>query len=629
MALFHVRNPGGSIFVAERRAAIEPAGHFGFATVSDLLGWFENGWNKAVEAKQPETERLLRNDLLYLGFHYDQAHLNRNNVVNNLPYMLVESMHSILVETLPRPEPVPLRGATMSRPRFRTLRETATWLMDTVEWDYCYSQGTRWKLVHGWHPHAIVFDEQTGMPYPKPMSVYDFYRNPDATSEDTMEDYFIAGAISTRWLQDQFQREQYPHLFDEAGKSKIKPDGWLSPGYFSFTQPFFYAMRGIFQGGPGPSTARHVVEPTDPASTTTTKLTRPYGISDQRYAETTFFVQRFVRNRRTIPVPYLGTLIQPDGNKVPGFAQNVVEAEAPSGWSCIQFDASGLYYDCAPVDPAFGGMNLVIGRHTDLRPYRFEAQGAIDPVAPLVRSINRRHNLLNKSLEFEAVPVLIMDRDANATIEGREIQPGEKVKKARGSELRWLEFRGASQEQFALLELEHRLFDKISGSTDPQRGVKPVGVEAAAALRQLTQAANTRVRALEGGAQREYAALLKKLMVCLGHKLKTPLMFKGTDGEPVYVKADDLLSPFDIRFAWGSGLAQTRAELEEKSMALFQAGLLDEEAVLDDLDYRGREQVLARLRERRSMEMLQQILLAKESGGAQNGRAAGEPAGRR
>lgn len=588
MSMFTYGLPDGSTFVAHERADYQYPLYGGAKSEEDLAAHVAKLWQDAYESKKPDTDELIRNEKLYSGFHYETPQSNRNNVVANLAFAAVEDVWPALIETRPRPEIVP--HGIWSAEKAARMQAFAEWLMDRGWFDQAIRLGDRTKLKQGWNVHLIVFDHDTGMPYAKAYSNFNFYRDPAATSEESLQYYFLAAPVPTDVLRAQFPQRA----------ADIHPDGIASPEYEATVRPYYENQRGNAAGVIGPLLS--FSKATEPVPSTSTRLLAGTEFT-QRHAQTTFLLQLFIRDRSYMRVPYKGSIALEDGTQVPGITKWFKEPCSPSGWTVVQMTASGKILDCGPLDPAFDGMNVVVGRDYDQRPYKFEGVGEIRIQAPVNRSFNRRYNLVNKSAEFETTPALLYDQGAGTDLQNRQVTPGESLKKQRGSEIKWLEHPGVSEQQFKMMELELRLWQMLTGNQDASQGRTPGGIEAASAFREMRMASQKRVRGKEPGLFDERAQLLKKLMVCAAKKLRRRIFFRASGGQLAFVDPDEVLEGWDIRFAQGSGTAYTRAEQEEKAVTMFQIGLIDQQAALEDLDYRRRGEVLTRAAAMREMEL--------------------------
>jgi hypothetical protein len=590
MNLFSMQLPDGRHFIAHQKIEND---HdlLGGMSKEDFTGWFFSRFRESHAAKKPETERLKMMELYYSGFHFLDSQMNREMKVTNLCFATVETVHPVMTEMRPRPEIVMRRQ--YAKDEATAVQEYAQWLMDTTEYDHWYHASTRQKLKLGWTVTVLVVEPSTGLCFPKVYSAFDFYKDPYSRHEDEMEFFFLAAPVPTAWL-----RSQYPEY-----ASEIFSDDIASPAYDVLERPYFDAFSS---GGDYSSLdsivagSAHLENEADPGNA---RALVSAEAGQMKNTGTTFLIQGFFRDRRTIGVHYMGDIAEPDPSDPAGTswlhtpsakAYRRHEPCAESGWVCVPMTASGALLKPHAVDPCFLGIPVEIGRDY-AQEGRFYCPGELDHIIPINRSINRRYNLLNRSLEYEAVPILVADGDTGIDIDQRAVEPGDVLKKVRGTDLRWLDFKGAASSQFEMLSLEKGDMQQVSGVQDVSQGRRPEGIEAAAAIRNLQDAAQTRIRGKEGPAFIEQSRVLKKMMVATGKKAKGPILFRGSNGQTLSVDPAWLTYEYDIRFAQGSGSVLGRAANEEKTQGLFAAGLIDQQTALEGLGQRGIPTILQRM----------------------------------
>lgn len=593
--LFTVPLGPGKAFIADTRYAPDVGPLEGFRDSDELCGWFFDRFRDAYAAKRPELERLKMLELYYSGFHFTDPIMNRQMKVTNFCFATVETVLPILCETKPRPEIVPRR--TYHQQDVQDLQDYAQWLMDTTEWDMNHVVNNREKLKYGWCVHLLVVDPRTGICHPRPWSVFDFYKDPYCRNEDEMEWCFLASPVPTRWLQD-----QYP---DQA--SKIVSDNIASPSYDVLERPYYeqwvpggtYSTLDTFIGSP----ARLETDPPAIGSRVLVPIPNQNAVFN---VGTTFLVTMLVRDRRDVPVHYGGNMatLSPDGQTwthsptVQMYRQN--EPVTPSGWRMVRFTATGTFLESSPVDECFLGLPLEIGRDHP-QAGRFYGPGELDHIIPINRSMNRRYGLLNRSLEYEAVPVLVADTSTGIDIDQKPIEPADVLKKQPGSQIQWLTFGGAGAQQFEMLGIEKQDMDTISGVHDVTEGRRPAGIEAAAAIRDLQMAAQTRIRGKEIPIFNEQCRMLKKMMVATARKAQGPIWFRANTGDMKALDPSLAAYEFDVRFAEGTGTAVSRAAQEDKILSLRQLGLMDAQSTLERLSISNVPEVLKRLNQERML----------------------------
>jgi len=607
--MFSVPMSDGSFFVATDKLREDPP-IFGLSKdLEEVRGWFMERFREAVSAKRPETYRLQTNELYYSGIHYDNPELNRRNKVTNYCFSTVETVWPILTEQKPRPEIQARRGLTQAD--VEQLNDFAQWLMDTNGFDSWFQISRRELLKQGWTVTLITVDPSTGIAYPKFFSQYDFYKDPYCRHEDEMEHCFLAQPVPTQRL-----RAMFPNA-----ASGIFTDNIASPSYDVLEKPYFdsVAFGGSYNRLEAIVAGSAYFDGQTPSSTTAPLVTAEAGYMGN--AGTTLLIQMLVRDRTVQKVYYVGDLATPNASGTFDYAPfgmpfQRTEPTCPSGWRLIQFTAHGQFLGSEPVDPAFLGLPLEFGRDY-AQAGRFYSPGEIDNIIPINRSLNKRYNLLNRSLEFEAIPILVADTNTGIDIDQRPIEPGDVLKKIVGSEIRWLDFKGVANQQFELLSLEMRDMDTVSGVHDVQQGRRPEGIEAASAIRNLQDAAQTRIRGKEGPQFTELVRVLKKCMYLTGKKASNAILYRASSGEMKEMDPELLTRDFDIRFAQGSGTAVSRTMQEEKVLGLFDRGLMDRQSVLERLGMKGIPVIMQRL----EFEAVQQAQLAAATG------ATGSPGG--
>ncbi len=554
-----------------------------------LREWVISSFAEAVRFKRPELERLKTCELYYAGRHYRDPVANRENKVTNLCFSTVETIHPVMTEHRPRPEIMPRQNYSEDYAKMQQL--AAEWWMDSTHFDLAFGLATRDKIKYGWACWLLVNDPQTGITHPRAFPVWDYYPQAGSREDEGMEHFFLAFPVFTDTL-----RAQFPDL---AGL--IQPDGIASPGYEVMEKPYqeMYGFSGEYDSIDNIVASAGRLESESDTGRTTSLV--PVDGNHRTTARTTFVIQMFVRDRTRQVVHYMGDIATRDPLSETGWslspsAQALEREEpvCPNGWRCVQMCADGLFLDSAPVDESFLGAPVVIDRNY-AQNGRYWPVGDLDNIIPVNRSINKRYNLLGRSLEFEAVPILTADLDTGIDIDQRPVEPGDVLKKARGSQIQWMEFRGAQTGQFELLSVEMRDMDTISGVHDVQQGRRPEGIEAASAIRNLQEAAQTRIRGKEIPQFIALGEVVKKGLYSTARKANTVILGRGAAALTKAFDKNALLYEFDIRFAQGSGSALGRAMREDKVLTLRGQGLLDIQTTLEQLGMPNVPQIIQRL----------------------------------
>jgi hypothetical protein len=598
-------------FVARERHVPEtpPFGSFGDGEEGEgkLKAWVAEKWNTLFQLKRGETERLSTCELFYAGFHYIDAWDNRNNAVTNYCFSTVETIWPILTQARPRPEPVPRKS--MDSAKVARLRDYATYKMDSSGFDRIFRIAVRDMLKYGWCCPMIGWDAQ-GRAVPRYLSPFDFYYD-QAIDESELECLAIARPVSTRRL-----RALFPKVAD-----KIHPDNIASPSYRVLVQPYLEAA-GVLGGLAAPQFIGTMSMPSAIVEGSAAAVTSgQYGIdtgSFQVFGQTTFLIQLFVRDYTTMSVRYDGTrFIQHDAGelKVP-HSLTQQEPCCPSGWRMIPMTAGGVLLDAPrPVDPCLGGIPVVIGRDYE-QGGRFPGKGEQDDIIPIQRDINRSDATIARALELQGNPPVTVTKDAGLSADKASIEGGEILTIRRGSVIQYLQPQGLAESHFVRRAGRRQDIQIISGTPDSLQGQRPIGVEAASAIRQLTESGASRARAKGAGLIDCFALLLQKMIHADIKKSRDVIYFSANDGTEMWLNpADYSTEDFEIRWAQDSGDAQSRQDRVDTDKELLQLGVIDAQQLLEDMDYPDRANILQRL----AIRQVQAAQLAAAQGGSRNG----------
>jgi len=259
-----------------------------------------------------------------------------------------------------------------------------------------------------------------------------------------------------------------------------------------------------------------------------------------------------------------------------------------------------------------------------------------------VEQLESPQKIFNKLVSFSldvltlmGNPVWIVDKSSGIDTDNLINRPGLIIEKQPGTEVR--REAGTSLQPY-ILQLIDRMklwFDDISGSNDVSRGAQPTGITAAAAIEALQEASNTRLRQ-KGRFIDAFLQDLGQLYVSrVFQYYKAPRIVRLTNNQgaqqffsfniedretedgsqKVAVVSDILLNKdlstrygdtkefalsaqFDIKVNTGSSLPFQKATKKQELLNLFDRGIIDEEEVLNGLDYPNKDAVLQRLQER-------------------------------
>jgi hypothetical protein len=201
-----------------------------------------------------------------------------------------------------------------------------------------------------------------------------------------------------------------------------------------------------------------------------------------------------------------------------------------------------------------------------------------------------------------------------------EKNPGTEVKRQEGTQL----------QPYVLQTLDRvkEYIDQIAGSQDITRGIPTGGVTAAAAIADLQNAAQTRLRQKSRNIDAYLQDLGRHYISRVMQFYTAPRTFNytGDDGVTNYFRAHiedgengnkvavvqrfdedgrpqsefskyELQGKLDVRVTTGTALASSKARLKEEQLALFDRGIIDREEFFKSTDYPNWESVLQRIQE--------------------------------
>jgi len=282
-----------------------------------------------------------------------------------------------------------------------------------------------------------------------------------------------------------------------------------------------------------------------------------------------------------------------------------------------------------------------------------------------VEQIRGPQRIFNKLVSFSldvltlmGNPVWVVGTDSGVDTENLFNKPGLIIEKNPGSEVTRQE---GVQLQPYVLQLIDRMrdwFDGLTGATDVSRGVTPGGVTAAAAISDLQEAAQTRIRLKSrnlddtlqkigqmwlsrtlqfrdapemvrvtgnDGAQKYFKFHVQTPMDEMGQPImndqgmpsKQMVLqeynqdeITGQVGVAPEVKTMDIKGILDVKVKTGTTLPFNKSKKENTAKELFQLQVIDAEELLKQLDYPNYQAVLARMQEQAQMAAQQQAAMA-------------------
>jgi hypothetical protein len=584
-----------------------------------LKAFVQDRFSRAYTGMIPELAKMRMIERLYAGHHYLSPHDNFNNEITNYAFSVVETVWPELVSERPRPIIVPRGGTRAAFERIKKHQKIASWAMDVTGFDDWRRRSMRAKLKFGTNITVLLPHPATGLAYPTHWSNWHFFPDPGATKPQNLMYYFLAGPAPVPMVKAVF------------GKSAdgLKADNYVSPGWRVLVQNYYdlYTHRDMDGSASVPWVTSSVNSDSNPQQLTGDAWLVPMSGERSPGADTSFLVQMFFRDLTKMAVAYQGMMHhrQPDGTYIryPAIMPDE-DYVCDGGWRvCSLAGSDGRVLQCAPLDEAWGGMNMVMGwdyQHED----RLFGYGEIEQIAPKIRAINRSYYLIGQAEAYETLPIVVKDQASAADTNRAEFGPGDTITKRQNTEVKILEFRGIGNVLFNLLQERKSDFHDVSGVTPAQEGQRPPGIEAAAAYRAILAQALKRTQGKIPMYLDEMSTIVKKMMVYLSKKLDTALGIMAADGEPLSIEPGEFEYEFDLRFDASTASLGGKMLAEDKLLQLAQLGIVDQQYVIEQMELPGANELMERMAAREQQEAEIRLVEALMAGQGQgNGKSGG------
>lgn len=314
-----------------------------------------------------------------------------------------------------------------------------------------------------------------------------------------------------------------------------------------------------------------------------------------------------------------------DRNKLVTFVEWWHRDESDQTWVTIMANGILLKHDKNP----FNHNKFPFVRYIDYQiPSMFWGMGEIQQLEKLQDNINQRRAQITDILRLTANPPFVADADSGVNPKAMTNRPAVIIYKNRGSEVRWLTPPQLPAALFELQDLDKKDFDAISGVLDVTQGRRPTGIEAASAISELQEAAQTRIR-FKVRLMEASMRTLGKLMLALVQQFYTEertIRCQGKQsGKPEFsqinqrqidpmtqqetVINDVTVGEYDVEIGVGSTLPVNKTRRADQMIELYQLGVVDKRAVLENVGLAPEEyeQILARMEQ----EEMKQMMLAQ------------------
>ncbi len=289
---------------------------------------------------------------------------------------------------------------------------------------------------------------------------------------------------------------------------------------------------------------------------------------------------------------------------------------------------------CDDVDNGYDDAEFPFDRYVNYTlPREFWGMSEIEQLEGPQKTFNKIVSFALDVLTLMGNPIWLIPTSCGIDEENMVNRPGLQVPYDGDQPPTRLEGVGLQPYVMQLIDKMAQWFDTIGGSQDITRGVQPSGVTAASAISTLQESAQTRIRQKARNLDYFLQGVGAKYVSRVFQFKTAPEVYRLTnnDGATKYFKmhvesydhpdglpahrvhyqpftADGQIDPdqgtifetrgkFDCKVASGSSLPFAKDQLENKLLAFFDRGIIDNEEVLKRSDYPAYQQVLARMQQ--------------------------------
>lgn len=330
-----------------------------------------------------------------------------------------------------------------------------------------------------------------------------------------------------------------------------------------------------------------------------------------------------------------------NGNEVQKFVQ---VKKYPTGRKTVC--AGGVVLEDGPQEFEDGQFPYVKFNNYML-PREFWGMGEVEQLDGPQKSFNKILSFAMDVMGLMGNPIWIVDDSSGVDTENLFNKPGLVVEKTAGTEVR--RESGVDLQPFvlALADRYRTYVNGVSGATDLSKGIEPTNVTAAAAIQDLQQAQQTRLRLKSRYLDAflndfgklylsrifQYYSVPRIVRVSGDNKAENYFYFhvekletdeKDPQGNTVYkrvahimdhrgqAKAIEIMGDFDVKVSTGSSLEFAKQARNDEVMKLFQLGVIDDEELLKSMDYPNYESVLQRQHQKKQAMQQAQMQMAAQ-----------------
>jgi hypothetical protein len=258
------------------------------------------------------------------------------------------------------------------------------------------------------------------------------------------------------------------------------------------------------------------------------------------------------------------------------------------------------------------------GRYVPHDTGEFYGVSLVELLTPSQLSINRLLASVEQNIWLTGNPVFVADTASGVARQTVTNRPGQRLDVNRGTDsVKWMQPPQSNPQQTtSLIDFYIGEMDRISGLSAIVRGVVPTGRNAQGTIDSLAESAFVRIRMN----LRNYERFLSHMgELCASHiaefydapryvpvlgEDKAPETAMALQNQHFYMETTEGIEPLrsTIRVRAGSLLPTSKQARAQEAQSLYALGAIDEEALLDAMDWPGRHNTIARVREMKAAD---------------------------
>lgn len=222
------------------------------------------------------------------------------------------------------------------------------------------------------------------------------------------------------------------------------------------------------------------------------------------------------------------------------------------------------------------------------------------------RTLNKLNGQILDNAKLLANGIWLVEAGSGVKADQIHGQPGLVVTYNRGYKVERLPGVPLPNFVIQMADMARAALDNISGVFDVTQGRKPSGITAGVAIEQLQEAAQTRLRLLVRNIENGVRDLGSQQVALCQQFYETPRTIRVTDAagqwQLIPVTPEMIAGQWEVVVAAGSTLPRSREARQREALELFDRQIIDEEDVLNWIDFPGKDKIIQKMKERQALQ---------------------------